>query len=64
MNCKVGGKVLVWREKVFDSCIGEWLGPFTVDGIDESKKIVYAQHERIGAAKRFGTVQVKRDNKP
>lgn len=40
MNYQVEDKVLVWMGKVFDSHIGEWLRPFTVDGSDDSKKIV------------------------
>lgn len=64
MNYKVGDKVLVWRTKVVDSRIGEWLGPFTVDGIDVSKKIVYVQDERIGAAKPFGIAEFNRYYEP
>lgn len=60
MSYKVGDQVLVWRVEIVDSRIGEWLGPFTVDAIDETKKIIYVQDERIGTAKPFNLAQVKR----
>lgn len=60
ININVGDKVFVWMEKVVDSRIGECMGPFTVDFINECKKIVYVQDERIGAGKPFGIAQEKR----
>lgn len=59
-----GDKVLVWREKVVDSRIGEWIGPFTVLAADETKKIVFVQDVRIGAARPFNIAQVKHYNTP
>lgn len=64
MSYKIEDQVLVWREKIVDSRIGEWLGPFTVDAIDDTKKIVYFQDERIGAAKPFNLAQLKRYYEP
>lgn len=44
---------------IVDSRLGERLGLFTVEAIDETKKIVYAQDERIGAANPFNVALVK-----
>ena len=55
-----GDKVLVWREKLVNHRIGEWLGPFTVMSTDEVRKLVYVQDAKIGAARPFNVVQVKR----
>ena len=55
-----GDKVLVWREKVVNHRIGEWLGPFTVMSNDELRKLVYIQDAKIGAVRPFNVVQVKR----
>ena len=57
---KPGDHVLVWREKLVESRIGEWIGPFEVIGADESKKLVYVQDSKIGAARPFNIAQVKR----
>ncbi|PXF40714.1 hypothetical protein BWQ96_09547 [Gracilariopsis chorda] len=57
---QVGDKVLVRREKVVGSRIGEWMGAFTASAIVEAKNIVYIQDERISAAKPFGVAQFKR----
>ena len=55
-----GDKVLVWRGKVVNHSIGEWLGPITALSIDASKKIVYVQDVTIGAACPFNVAQDKR----
>ena len=55
-----GDKVLVWREKIVESRIGEWLGPFEVLATDEEKKLVYVKDVKIGAARPFNVSQVKR----
>ena len=55
-----GDQVLVWREKIVNHRIGEWLGPFTVLGMDASKKLVYIQDVKAGAAHLFNVAQVKR----
>lgn len=38
-----GDEVLVWRENVVNSLIGEWVGPYPVLGMDAIGKIVYVQ---------------------
>lgn len=38
---KTGDKVLLWIENIVNSRIGEWLGPFEVEGMDETAKIAY-----------------------
>ena len=55
-----GDKVLVWREKIVNHRIGEWPGPFTVLGMDASKKHVYIQDVKVGAAHPLNVAQVKR----
>ena len=56
---KPGDSVLIWREKIFNNRIGEWLGPFTVLSVDDEKKLVYVKEAKIGAARPFNVVQVK-----
>ena len=47
-----GDKVLVWREKLVENRIGEWIGPYTANSFDENSRIVLVQksedspHER------------------
>lgn len=36
-----GDEVLLWKEKVVNNHIGEWIGPFRVETIDRVKKLVY-----------------------
>lgn len=60
MSYKVGDNVLVWREKVVVSRIGEWLGPFMISAIDVTNKLVYVQDEHISGANPFSLAQVKR----
>ena len=45
-----GDKVLVWKEKVVDSRIGEWLCSFEVLAVDEGKKLMYVRDVEISAA--------------
>ena len=52
--------MLVWREKIVNHRIGEWVGPFTVIATDESRKLVYVKDPKIGPARPFNAVQVKR----
>ena len=54
-----GDQVSVSREKVVNHRIGDWLGPFVVLGTDASKKIVYIQNVKVGAARPF-IARVKR----
>ena len=55
-----GDKVLVWSEKIVESRIVEWLGPFEVLASDEEKKLVYVKDVKTGAARPFNVSQVKR----
>ena len=59
-----GDQVLLWREKQFDIRIGEWMGPFNVVAVDEEKAQVFVQDIRIGQARQFNIVQVKRYHQP
>ena len=59
-----GDDVQLWREKQFDSRIGEWVGPFTVVAVDDLKKLVFVQDVRIGQARPFTIAQVKRYHQP
>lgn len=34
------GKVLIWREKLISNRIGEWVGPFEVNGVDNTSMLV------------------------
>lgn len=54
-----GEQEIVWREKQVNSRIGEWVGPFTVLSMDESRKLVDIQDADISAARPFNVVQVK-----
>eukprot|EP00171_Calliarthron_tuberculosum_P002020 IDg2020t1 len=55
-----GDEVLVRREKIHANRIGEWLGPFLVDGVDAERKLVYVRDVAVGPAKPFNVAQVKR----
>ncbi len=55
-----GDEVLIWREKVPNNHIGEWLGPFRVLSMEARKKLVYVQDAELGNARPFSTAQVKR----
>ena len=54
-----GDQVLVWREKIVNNRIGEWIGPMTVHTYDDKKKLVYII-EKNGEVKPYGLVQVRR----
>ena len=53
-----GDKVLVSRERIANHRIGEWLGPFRVIETDESRKLLFVQVEKIGAARPFNVIRV------
>lgn len=59
-----GDKVLVLRERVVENRVGEWIGPFTVLAADETKKIIFVQDFRMGAARPFNMAQVTHHNTP
>ena len=52
-----GQLVLVWREKIVNNRIGEWLGPYQVISMDHHTKIVLVDCD--GESKRFSATQVK-----
>ena len=54
-----GDQVLVWREKIVDNRIGEWLGPFAVASFQPEKKLVLIQYENRGPPEPFNVVQMK-----
>ena len=54
-----GDKVLVWREKLVENQIGEWIGPYTVTNYDAQAKIVLVQKDENSHHERYNLVQVK-----
>ena len=54
-----GDKALVWREKLIESRIGEWVGPYIVRSYDAAARIVLVQKESGASHERFNAVQVK-----
>lgn len=63
-NFQQGDKVLVWREKIVNNRIGEWLGPFEVEGWDIEKKIVFVKDVRTGPSRPFNIAQVRKYLQP
>ena len=58
-----GDKVLVWREKIVNNRIGEWMGPYIVDKFDQDKKLVFVRYND-DTAKQFGLTQIRRYYEP
>ena len=56
---KPGDKVLVWREKLVENRIGEWIGPYTVKSFNEDFRIVLVQQSEDAPQKRYNITQVK-----
>ena len=54
-----GDKVLVWREKVIENRIGEWLGPYTVVTHDAQSKIVLVRKNDKSTPERYNITLVK-----
>ena len=54
-----GDEVLVWREKVVENRICQWLGPYTVVTFDANAKIVAVRKDANSALERYNMVQVK-----
>lgn len=54
-----GGNALVWRQKISNYRIGEWLGPFAVLTVDESRKQGHFQDSENSAARPFNVVHVE-----
>lgn len=44
---KPGDKVLLWREKVVNNRIREWVGPLEVLGLESARKTVYIQDAHV-----------------
>lgn len=55
-----GDKVLVWREKLVNNRIGEWVGPYSVITADYSSKIVHVRETEDGPLRPYNFAQVKR----
>ena len=56
----VGEKVLVWREKIVNNRIGEWVEPFTVESFDICRIVVHVRDAQVRPAKPFEFAHVKR----
>lgn len=56
---EVGQQFLLWREKMVENRIGEWIGPFPIFALDQEKKLVSLQDSWIGAARPFSPAIVK-----
>ena len=54
-----GQQVLVWKEKVFENRIGEWLVLYTVFSFDATAKIVLVQKDADSAYETCNTTLVK-----
>lgn len=54
-----GDQVIIWREKVVENHIGEWLVPCTVTGFDKQARIVFVQRDIESLHDRYNVVQVK-----
>lgn len=61
---EIGDQVLVFREKQVNNRIGEWLGPFTVCGVNMDSKLVYVHLKESESPKAFGLAQVKKYHPP
>lgn len=56
---EIGQRVLIWREKMVANRIGEWMGPYVVEGVNREGKQVYVKDVEVGPARPFGLAQVK-----
>lgn len=56
---KKGDKVLIWREKIVKSRIGEWSYPFEVRIFNPRTKLVFVKDSVDRRARLFGIAQVK-----
>ena len=54
-----GDKVLVWRERIVNNRICEWVGPCDVVTVDYSAKIVHVKDTRDGLPRPYNIAQVK-----
>ena len=53
-----GDKVLVWREKLVENRIGEWIGPYIVCSYGAAARIVLTQEKPDARYERFNVTQV------
>ena len=54
-----GEQVLIWREKLIENRIGEWVGLYTVTCYDAQTKIVLVQKNADSPHERYNSVQAK-----
>ena len=52
------------RESQVNNRVGEWIGPLSVLSVGDSKKLLHVQDFKVGAARPFNILQVKRYFKP
>ena len=52
-------EVLIWREKIVENRIGEWLGPHIVRSFDKKSYIVLVQKNADSAPERYNITQIK-----
>lgn len=60
MTYETGNEVLLFREKIVNNRIGEWIGAFKVSGVDLIRKPVYVQLKAAEPAKAFRIPQFKK----
>lgn len=61
---QVGDEVLVFREKIVNNHIGEWLGPFIVKGIYNDRKLIYVANNDTDSPSAFRYTLVKKYLRP
>ncbi len=57
---QTGDKVLVWREKIVENRIGEWIGPYFVISINHESKIVLVQKDTDSPHERHSITHIRR----
>ena len=50
---------MVWREKIVENQIGQWVGPYTVVTVDLDAKITSVKKDENSALERYNLVQVQ-----
>ena len=46
-----GDKGLIWRERIVNNRIGEWIGPFNVTSFDAAKRLVFVRDVPVGPSR-------------
>ena len=59
-----GDIILVSRGKVVNHRIGKCVGPFTVDSVDPSRKLVHMRDDKQGSVTQFNFFQFKKYVEP